>query len=726
MPRHKIQNPYLDISNRYYDDDEDDDEKEGWEDDVEGESFSGAVVSLSNSQLKRSYVETGGVPFTSVVNMKKRNKLSGDEEDSEGGEDDSEGHLIASRMGVEIGESSFEIGPVIRKGDPQRQDGIPWTKSDKADRDNASRELLWYNEQQERLDLVANDPNFQFVQMVAGLCNYSNPLDLYDESDIAAMQRRESSYARQDALRVQESKTTIRKTMDLEKSLNGAINARKSDIAIQEKEKAELKQLWKDVIGPMDVFVKNMALLKAMEFEVVVWKKYMGQVTFHHMDDVDSMAERHALRWPSTDKDLQQSIDKLRELYGLHQEIRRQIPALFISGNKRRERNRSEIGNELKKEAEAILDYVFSRSRPIAYATYISEPSEAARIDLFNLPMQALFENRADEVIAFHDNMDKREVSLPLLHKFCIMVKASKPPAVVVGAMAPNERRVAPQLFIYNELLTNATDFVNGAQDDNVVDEEMANADYSIETLSNQNGERIVGVLSRICQHLMDSIVQPRVLETRLYSDEMKKMRSSANKRSEMANVTKYDHPYLGAFQATAWFYRNHIASLENEKRMREEQLRIVKEKLQALLKGTVELKDPKAPYHHSNTWLSRPENSGKLRMKSHLVSSIAAAYEDYKRWVLVECKITEQVDVETLQFDRNIREPFARLVKCHMVTAALDNPNQYYQQNARSAQKLERYNVIKDLRGFEYRYPTMDELNKMTIKTKLLAYRRP
>jgi len=141
-------------------------------------------------------------------------------------------------------------------------------------------------------------------------------------------------------------------------------------------------------------------------------------------------------------------------------------------------------------------------------------------------------------------------------------------------------------------------------------------------------------------------------------------------------------------------------AIIENENKLIE-----VKKKLKSLqdlqkrktnlLLGIIDFPDESnTPYEHRLAWITRPENSGIIRIKPIVVSGITNAYQKLKDHVDWMSKIKEE-DYEKFQHQDEMRGYFASLVATEMSAISLSFPKQYRQLGERKYTILERKNAL-------------------------------
>jgi hypothetical protein len=128
-----------------------------------------------------------------------------------------------------------------------------------------------------------------------------------------------------------------------------------------------------------------------------------------------------------------------------------------------------------------------------------------------------------------------------------------------------------------------------------------------------------------------------------------------------------------------------------------------VRDRLKRMREGKAQLTDiPEPPYTHRRAWAEAPENTGTVRIKPIVTSSISEAWSTIQEF---NFPWKNQVDVEFLQHDPVIRNDFAELVALHMSTYFHRNPKQYLQLGLRKINNIELYNVVKKLRSYSIRF---------------------
>ena len=132
-----------------------------------------------------------------------------------------------------------------------------------------------------------------------------------------------------------------------------------------------------------------------------------------------------------------------------------------------------------------------------------------------------------------------------------------------------------------------------------------------------------------------------------------------------------------------------------------------MRERIDGLLRGQVQIRPPESQYRHALEWLSRPENSGVVRIKDIVVGGIDEAYQkfvDYAwrqggrgrdMWGGREPSREEPPDVEDLQHNKETRGEFAKLVAVEIALAKIRAPRQYYQSQFRRYTKLDEASSI-------------------------------
>jgi len=147
---------------------------------------------------------------------------------------------------------------------------------------------------------------------------------------------------------------------------------------------------------------------------------------------------------------------------------------------------------------------------------------------------------------------------------------------------------------------------------------------------------------------------------------------------------------------------------------------RETRERLGRMREGRPSIKDlPQLPYTHPQAWVEAPEHSGIVRIKPIVVSAIDQAYGKVKKYV--EWAREREIDSDFLQKDPEIRGDFAELVGLEMSKAIQRFPKQWLSPGMREFTLQDMRNVMLRLQSdYNVQYVT----DTTTKKSVLRGYR--
>lgn len=203
---------------------------------------------------------------------------------------------------------------------------------------------------------------------------------------------------------------------------------------------------------------------------------------------------------------------------------------------------------------------------------------------------------------------------------------------------------------------------------------------------------------SRLDQTEINDVV-PTNLRLNITRDEIQRNTTTIITKNEKK---KEQHQLKGEVPYRAWsdqlsyilnvmYYYEIIRcyDLMNKKKKLQSEKKELDKKSSDMQSGNIDISDISFPYIHKREWLSRPENGGKLKFDSTLVSCITKAY---KRILSIGVGF-ESMTLEDLQNDDRYRSEFAELIAIMFKLIKLDRGGLAYDKSLEKKLKLDKIN---------------------------------
>ncbi len=706
-----------------------------------------ALTKLTNNEIEKSndfYHRTYGK--SSELDPFMYQSSNDDDDDSNNDEESNEDEYNISnkkrpKISLKRGEFEFEVDELKKRTKNQgipREDGLPYDPL--AEDQGGFFEEEWREEQYAREKILYNDPNYKFIQLVAGYSN-ANVEVLYEEQDILSIFRRERAITQQQKIAIEEVK--------------------KNRINIQN----DINRLGNEI--------------RRLVTEITVTKDTLITIDLLENENPESYSDLYDLL---IEKNSYVIIEKIYKTYMLL--LSSTLSTMLVEGGS--DLQLHELTLFLKYYEFILKKFKFKQSK-------IKETKKETIKKLINElegNFSKKFENKPQKLILSTDlKLFLRTIASIVYIKFdkitdiperglqitYIDKNNSNYLNTINSAIKEKEKEFFKRLlnvikFIYNRGLLNLTkqDFYVAGSDDLLTPEAFAQKDDGGKILS-QYGEYLyintsedlkekqikinsyyspafIFIKSEVDDYTIDKLNKitndilnleqrlkklekflPKVLSPieNLKSGKLSKLKAKLIQEKErIINFINLGKKVVDQFTMILIYYKFYLITELDKNIKTQRNYRIYlersEERLNKLSTGEIQFQDiPQPAYRHRRGWVQSPENSGIVKLKPIVVSSIEQAF------VFIKTKInwTSKIELEELQQNDDIRSSFALLVALEMAKIVLRFPKQYLQLKLREftlKDKIDAVDVLKNhFISFYNQNTNRNEIRFLTNKEK-------
>jgi hypothetical protein len=640
---------------------------------MEIEKFSNEDLERIPIKRKSKNIESIKRKYKNVESFNKKEKvdspiilINSDDDNTSGGSDIDLDYNNNNFIGIKRGESSFKIKeweeyekdhPSLR---PQREDGRKW---ETPTGEGGYYEQSWIKEQELRRSIVENDPNYIFLTSLAGKTN-SIVENLYEESDMSTRIRRERSIQLQQQLSIEELRTN---TLILEDQVK---NIRMEVVDIGTKLDMRKEDLNKIII-PKQRFEE---IEKGKNY---IYNRKRFEI-FTHIMKIFTLSGKG------------KSIGSFEILKGIANDINSSsaikgsivIPSSFVLSGAAEFNSLiytillSELKIDVKPTFIIEYDDFFT-------ALNMDQISINTNIMLYDRKItddiKKEFSKRFIDLITVFINFNIFEPKNSIFELYNIVGNSYIPKNYDVGEITYDKVKE-----IYDKIQKNFP-----------LSPEASISSYFTSEYDNTYKS---GLKKYESDKRKKEKIKNKPLSDRTESENI-----------EMLNLTKkfdeLDENRL--YNNIAYFYiensKSTIERMEVDISELRGEYKITRNRLRRLREGKAQLTDiPEPPYRHRRGWAEAPENTGIVRIKPIVISAIGEAWSSIQ-----ESNIPwkDQVDVEFLQHDEEIRNDFAELVALYISNYSHRAPKQYLQLGLRKVNNIDLCNVVRKLKKYTIEY---------------------
>jgi hypothetical protein len=621
--------------------------------------------------------------------------------------------LATKNIGLKRGQTTFDVDGIkeYNESEPrlQREDGRKWESDDPKD-EGGYFEADWRDEESKRQEILERDPNYTFVSLVAGNCN-AQVRDMYDESDIYSIFRREQALLNQQKVAIEETRTSI-------KQLNSDIDSINRDLSgLNDSEDSVLS-----AISGLD------QIISSFEYKLLNYLDYKANKT--EVDLKESILKFYISKQSFSPNDALGIYDQILDVAKI---IKRREPKLEISID-----SIEEYKSESNPENDTLGSYVYDLLDRIL-DIWTKENLGDEKYEDFSqyfLPRKATesqsdFQRRIETAYATRrlniernqiphlaeekqqTGSDLDEVRNDFFSQFKVVIYYLYEKGLISITKSDIYRELSvtnpsgiyipdvPPILEFSEIKKKPVVFSKDQQVAVLLRKDLNNA--SLEILYDKyggiaflkKGERGVPI-EELYTSQFSGVVKG--IQQSLSRDEQSKL-------SGLGPNTRWGiETYSTVLRYYRYFLQQKHESISSKLLELGSELRTDKKRLSKLRNGEIDFKDLPQPYKHRRDWIELPQHSGIAKVKSIFTSALGNATNQVKQ----RTDFGRDFPDELLQFDETIRDEFSLLVAIHIALISLRMPKQYLQLG------LKQYTVIDQV----------SSVNRLKNVYSLISYR--
>lgn len=598
--------------------------------------------------------------------------------------DDELGNEDPVNIGIKLGESRFDIEPLRRKRKTdllQRDDTRPLSFEDDA---ISRQQTQWFDEEDLLNRILESDPNYQFLQLVAGAAN-RRVMELYDQENLATIERREKFLIKEQSLLLDQTKQTIRQLEEQALKCQSRIEEAKIKLyATGEKMSSLRSEL--DKYAPISQSYYNMEKVKCLK------------------DNIQFVLDNFDPR--GTNIDLPQVIERLYKITK-DLEDRLRLPPLPVKLERMLHKEIDDTIDLSDDEEDEDEDDDDAKLNSIDMKQLRDKNKTNATIHLVEITIRFLW-----DFILLH-YYPKENDSLKLSNDRekgveDIIGRVHVDPTFVIGKNGDkiktkflHEFADALILLIVGEVIDQTVVFES---DTSVVD--------SIAQLNKLRRSHTTTYIETIYKNL-----------TKITCDGNENSEIKKALRPTFKTMSTISHLRSVSGEPIQWALILYKTYLETDLRQNNgylddnvKQLALISKKKSDQLTGIIRVKDVEYPYRHPIQWISRPEHSGTVLLTPIVIQSLSEAYKKVRLY----CSALKGASIEDLQNCEDVRSDFAKLVAIQISFSAQRAPKQYYNDSHIKNTKGEEADVMQRLK-YKYKVVSVKDYEGNVTKQVLL-----
>ncbi len=663
-----------------------------------------ALTALTNSEIEKSndfYHKTYGKsseldPFM----YQSSNDISSDEKsDDESANDyNLSNNKKRPKISIKRGEFQFEVKNLrnrTKEKGIQREDGLPYDPL--AEDEGGFFEDKWREEQYERQKILQRDPNYKFIQLIAGFSNADVEV-LYEEQDLISIFRRERAISQQQKIAIDEIKINRENIKDDINRLTKEIKKLRGNI-IESKDKIILIDLLNNE-NPKSYFKLFNLLEEKNSYEIIkeireIVEKLSGQTLgFSDLElndkkkflsDYNFIVNKFKLTKNKTVKKLIEELENR-----LSKPIKKKIIK----------------PKHVKELFKFIALIVYLQYNKLTIKDISDEDEDEDLIDFYNINNDKYIDSIKSKIesseIIFFDRLlsiirfiDKNENLLRVTPTDFYQASNNE----LLKADMFQRYRYENILKSYGEYI-----YINTSKNFKEKKEFKILSYYTTQYIYIK--DEVDAYINIKRNEIISQLEQIQKKSERIPQTDKFKQRTLTNLQSKLTTEKEridsfIEGKFVSVFTVILLTYKFYLVTelnknIKNENNYRK-YLERSEERLNKLSTGEIEFHDlPKVAYTHRRGWVESPENSGVVKLKPIVVSSIEVAF------VFIKTKIdwTSKIELEELQQNEGIRSSFSLLVALEMAKIVLRFPKQYLQLKLREftlKDKIDAASTIKN-----------------------------